>query len=196
VGKKDRERDDVEPRCPDDWELFRVLSESTDQGRRVTELVDHKARYALVLIGVVNAAVIYLATRSDFRSGATGWMLSLMGILVVIYVGATFGFLWYAIQALRPRRLGGERDPGGGSAVLSGVLYWEEIVRRDLASYRERWNRITMEELNQELIVISHALSLLIQAKYRALDRMYLMLFLVLGLATLLIGLDAWYGLM
>jgi hypothetical protein len=53
-----------------------------------------------------------------------------------------------------------------------------------------------MAELNQELIVISHALSLVIQAKYRALDRMFIMLGLVLALATLVIGLDAWYGLM
>lgn len=43
--------------------------------------------------------------------------------------------------------------------VFSGV-FWEEIVRRDLPSYRERWSRVTMEELNQELIAIAHALSL------------------------------------
>jgi hypothetical protein len=191
MGKKDREREEAEARCPDDWEQFRVLIESTDQGRRITELVDHKARYAMVFIGVVNAAVIYLASRSSFRSGAPPWMFPIMGFLVVVYILLTFAFLWHAIQALKPRRLVSQEGPG----ALSGVLLWEEIVQRDLGSYREAWSKVTMEELNQELIVIAHSLSLVIQAKYRALGRMYTMLFLVLALATLIIGLDAWFNL-
>lgn len=193
MGKKDRDEDGS--RRPDDWEQFRVLLESVDSGRRITELVDHKARYALVFIGVVNAAVIYLVSRSDFRYGAPDWMLPFLGLLVILYVLATFSFLWYAIQALRPRRLAQELAEKESSKGFSGVLLWEGIVRRDLESYRSIWKRITMEELNEELIVIAHSLSQVIQAKYTALDRMYARLFLVLGLAALVIGLDAWFGL-
>lgn len=191
MGKK--ERDAEEARSPDQWERFRALMESVDQGRRLTEVVDHKARYALVLIGVVNAAVIYLATRSDFRYGAPGWLLPWLGILVVVYILATCNFLWQAIQALRPRRLlphGASR--GGG---VSGLLVWEGIVQRDLESYRQAWARVTMEELNQELIVVAYVLAALIRAKYDALERMYVRLFVVLGLATAIIALDAWFGL-
>ncbi len=42
-------------RPPESFERFRILAELVNEGRRVVELADHKARYALVVIGVLNA---------------------------------------------------------------------------------------------------------------------------------------------
>src|SRR6266542_7111696 len=48
-----RRRDAERP--PESFERFRILAELVDEGRQVVEIVDHKVRYALVIIGALNA---------------------------------------------------------------------------------------------------------------------------------------------
>ena len=39
-------------------ERFRILIEMVSEGRQVVDLADHKARYALVMMGVLNAGSV------------------------------------------------------------------------------------------------------------------------------------------
>jgi len=43
-------------RPPDSFERFRILMEMIGEGRQVVDLADHKARYALVVMGVLTPA--------------------------------------------------------------------------------------------------------------------------------------------
>ena len=201
MKRKDREREEENSleatRTPDGWERFRILVESVDQGRRITEIADHKARYALVLIGLVNAAVILLGTRSDFLAGSPAWLDPWLHALLVPYIGATFAALWFAIACLRPHALEPRLSPVdqvSGPGQAQGVLFWEGIVRRNLENYQRTWDSVTMGQLNAELVVVAHALAEVNRIKYVAVRRMYIALVVVIALATILIALDVWFG--
>jgi hypothetical protein len=204
MKRKDREElgaaDADALRPPDAWERFRILLESVDQGRRITEMADHKARYALVLIGLVNAAVILLGTRSDFLKGSPAWLDPWLHALLIPYIGATFVALWFAIACLRPRALQTslpptDRPPGPGQQA-QGVLFWEGIVRRNLEAYQRALNSVTMGQLNAELVVVAHALAVVNRSKFEAVRKMYIALVVVIALAAVLLALDVWFGIL
>jgi hypothetical protein len=205
MKKKDREKesaqlDEDSNRAPDAWERFRILLESIDQGRRLTEAADHKARYALVLLGVVNAALIILGTRDDFLNGTPPWLLPWLHALLIPYIAAGAAALWFAIDCLRPRMLGAALPPSAAarhSALRSqplGLLTWEAIVRRNLDAYQQAWDSVTLGQLNAEMVLIAHALADLNRAKFTAIRRMYLAMVIVIALAALLLACDVWFG--
>jgi hypothetical protein len=53
---------------PRSFERFRILADIVDEARRVTDMADHKARYALVVMGVLNAGVFFLLSRAHLVS--------------------------------------------------------------------------------------------------------------------------------
>jgi hypothetical protein len=206
MKKKDKEKEQAQSdedsnRPPDAWERFRILLESIDQGRRLAEGADHKARYALVLLGVVNAALILLGTRPDFLEGAPPGLLVSLHALLIPYIGVGAAALWFAIDCLRPRMLGTghptqpaeARQAAIGTQPL-GLLTWESIVRRNLDTYRQDWNSVTLGQLNAEMVLIAHALANVNRAKFRAIRRMYLALLVVIALAAVLLACDVWFG--
>jgi hypothetical protein len=203
MKRKDREElEAVEAdalRPPDAWERFRILLESVDQGRRITEMADHKARYALVLIGLVNAAVILLGTRDDFLEGSPASLDPWLHALLIPYIGATFAALWFAIACLRPRALQTSlpaTDRAAPGQQAQGVLFWEGIVRRNLEHYQRAVNSVTMGQLNAELVVVAHALAAVNRTKFESVRKMYLALVVVIALAAVLLALDVWFGIL
>lgn len=201
---KEKEREKLAEdanRAPDAWERFRILLESVDQGRRLTEIADHKARYALVLIGVVNAAVILLGTRSDFLHGSPAWLEVGLKALLIPYLAASFAALWFAVACLQPRSLRDLEPPpptGSGNPATRpqalGLLAWEGIVRRNLDSYQRAWDAVTLGQLNAEMVRVAHALAAVNRAKFTALRRMYLATLIIIALAALLLACDIWFG--
>ena len=161
-------------RPPRGMERWRILMDIVDEARRVVELADHKARYALVVMGVLNAGAFLILSRahlfSDLSPALKPWMIGLL----VVYAGLSCLFVFHAIDCLRPRRL---RDTGIAAAPGPhgplGLLYWELIGAYDLKSYQRAWSAVRLEQLNAELVLISHHLSRLIGRKYRALGRLY-----------------------
>lgn len=164
-------------RPPDSFERFRIVTESVEQARKVVELVDHKVRYALVIIGVLNAGVFFLLSRAHFLANLAPALRPWVAGFMVVYAGLTALFVFYAVDSLRPRRLRrtgllsdtGERD---GQAPR-GLLYWETITQYDLDSYRKAWGSVRMAQLNAEAVLISFHLARLLDAKYAALGRLY-----------------------
>jgi hypothetical protein len=67
-------------------------------------------------------------------------------------------------------------------------MYWETIAPRELDAYGRAWSAVRMEQLNAELVVISHRLARLIRAKFAALGRLYWGLVLLVGIAALLLA--------
>lgn len=189
-------------RPPKSLERYRVLLDSVDEGRRVVELVDHKARYALVVVGVLNAGVFFLLARghlvADLPAAAKPWLIGFL----IVYAALTFVFVLEAIDSLRPRLLRdtGFLDQSGAppeprSRGPLGLLYWESISGRSLEQYRRAWSAVTMEQLTDEVVVISHHLARLIAAKYRALGRLYAGLTALVILAALQLVIYAGFAL-
>ena len=194
-------RHDAE-RQPQSFERFRILMETVDQGRRVVDMADHKARYALIIIGVLNAAVFILMAPGHLLSSLPGslrpWVLTgLTGYAVV-----TFLFMMQAIDCLRPRELHyrsqvAELDKASPRVTHHrplGLLYWETVANRDLVEYGKAWSVVRMEQLNSELVVISHQLAGVIEAKYAALNRLYIGLTVLVALAALVTAVTAIAG--
>lgn len=183
-------------RVPDSWERFRILSELIDQGRQVVEIADHKARYALVVLGALNAGVFFLISRAHLiatiPSGVKPWLLG----FVIAYAGLSFLFMLYAIDCLRPRHLHyADYLPKPGTSasrpmghVPRGVPFWESIADFELDDYRRAWGEVHMDQINSEVVVIAHRLSRLIRAKYAALGKLYVGLGLLIGLAAVLLS--------
>ncbi|HEY9518929.1 MAG TPA: hypothetical protein VIQ98_06695 [Gemmatimonadales bacterium] len=173
-------------RPPRSLERWRILMDVVDEGRRVAELADHKARYALVVMGALNAGVFLILSRahliSDLPPVLKPWLIGAL----VAYAGLSCLFVYHAIDCIRPRWL---RDAVGqgraGSSAPLGLLYWESIGSYDEKAYRDAWNTVRMDQLNGEVVVISHHLSLLIRHKYRALDRLFRGLAVLVMLAAL-----------
>jgi hypothetical protein len=181
-------------RPPRSFERFRILNALIDEGRQVIELADHKARYALVLMGVLNAGVFVLMSRAhliaDVSPSVKPWLLGFL----VAYTALSFGFMLHAIDCLRPRYLRySQLLPGiAGQAVRNGrrgIMYWEAIADYDLEAYRHTWGEVSMEQINGEAVVIAHRMALLIRAKYTALGRLYAGLVVLVVLAAVLLAL-------
>ncbi|HSE52037.1 MAG TPA: hypothetical protein VLB00_07590 [Gemmatimonadales bacterium] len=173
-------------RPPRSLERWRILMDVVDEGRRVADLADHKARYALVVMGALNAGVFLILSRahllSDLPPVLKPWLIGAL----VAYAGLSCLFVYHAIDCIRPRWLRDAVGPGGaGSPEPLGLLYWESIGRYEEKAYRKAWNTVRMDQHNGEVVVISHHLALLIRHKYRALDRLFRGLALLVILAAL-----------
>jgi hypothetical protein len=187
-------------RPPDSFERFRILMEMIGEGRQVVDLADHKARYALVVMGVLNAGVFFLMSRAhlitSLPESVKPW---LMGFLIA-YAALSFVFVLHAIDCLRPRQLHYAQllSSAAGPAARDarrGIMYWEAIAGYELEAYRQAWGKVHMEQINCEVVVIAHRLALLIRAKYAALGKLYAGLVVLVVLAALLLALYAGFAL-
>lgn len=142
------------------------------------ELGDRKARFALVIMSVLNAVLVLLVTRggpSLFpRSGVRGLVLQ---VEVAAYVLVTVYYVFEAIQALRPRSVRHPPNMTLPSIVepqkSMRVLFHADIAMRDREEYRALWDQLRMDNLTTELADALHALGNITKAKYQALDRLY-----------------------
>ena len=180
-----RRRDAVRP--PDSFERFRIIAELVAEGRQLVEIADHKARYALIVLGVLNAAVFVVITRAhllaDLRGGLRPWLIAALAIYAVL----TFLFMLHAIDCLRPRWLRGAKLVHGRQSLLC----WDAVATADLQDYRNAWSVARMDEINDEATAIAHRVSRILEAKYRALGRLYLGLSAMVMLGGLLLAVYA-----
>jgi hypothetical protein len=181
--REEKLRHDAE-RPPRSFERWRILMDVVDEGRRVAELADHKARYALVVMGVLNAGVFLVLSRAHLLSGLSSDLRPWLIGFLVVYAGLTCLFVFHAIDCLRPRRLGAGMPANGRQGQL-GLLHWEFIEGYALEDYRGAWHSVRMDQLNGEVVSIAHHLARLIDSKYRALGRLYWGLAVLVVLAAL-----------
>lgn len=179
-------------RAPDSWERFRILLEVVDQQRSVVEIADHKARYALIILGVLNAVIFVLLGRGGVFRNMPDELRPWLIALIALYAALTFLFVLHAVDCLRPRELRGKGSVH--QAGIPGLLFWEGIVQHDVAQYRNEWAGVQMAQLNTEAVLIAYRAAQLIQAKYRALHRLYNGLVVLIFICTLLLVAYAIWG--
>lgn len=193
LGKKDLKRLLGMTRPLDEWERYRALNDAMDEAYEVLDMSNREARFALMLMGGLNAIVVLAATRSEILAvldrAQRNWAAGLLGIYAVIAVY----FLLQAIEALRPGRFRPKLGTWHHESddFPRRVRYYEDVIERDVQSHWQAWREVQMGQLNAELAVQFHSLCLKSNVKRNALRRLYaglrMMTLIVAGLAVLLV---------
>ena len=179
------------------WQRIRVLIDLVDEERNLVEVADHKARFALVIVGAVNAVLLMvgLRARQSLPVALEAWLVAFL----VPYVVVTFTLVVYVIEVLRPRTgdyaqelLEGGRPqfpPGkpGFEHQPLGLFFWTDILRSDLARYGQLWKDARLGQVGAELAVLAHGLAHVNQNQYAALHRVFRGLTVMMALAAVLV---------
>ena len=185
--RKDEERF-TETRPLDPWERYRALSDHVDHLLDVTELADRKTRFALVILGALNAVNVLIAIRAP-QIDADGLNHTFIQVYVAGYVLISLYFFVYAIMALRPRvgrmhRIGEARPHGG----LPGLRLMDDILATDIDDYYELWRTAEVGQLDREMALQAYLLARANAEKFRAVRRVFQGLLLLVGLTALLVA--------
>jgi hypothetical protein len=177
----------VETRPLDPWERYRALSDHVDHLLDVTELADRKTRFALVILGALNAINVLVAIGAP-QLDADGLNHSFLQLYVAGYVLISLYFFVYAIVALRPRvarmhRAGEPRADGS----LPGLRLMDDILVTNADDYDELWQKAEVGQLDREMALQAHLLARANAEKFKAVRRVYQGLLILVALTAILI---------
>src|SRR5262245_55642130 len=176
----------ADTRTLEPWERYRALADLVDHMVDIVELADRRTRFALLILGALNGVNLLVAVRAD-ALGIQGLGLSFVIAYVTCYVLLSLYFFTYAIVALRPRLLQPPPDPS--SSTPSGTLRLvDDVLRQSPEEFHQRWNEVQVGELNREMAFHAHVLARTNAQKYRALERVYLGLVILVILTAVLIA--------
>jgi hypothetical protein len=184
--RRERKRVHDAGRQLDGWERYRALIDASDEAYELIDISNREARFALILMGALNAVVLVLLTRADALSMLPArdryWLVALF----VAYIVMAVGFLLQAIEALRPGRFRPRiwDWTGGDDDRPAGVRYYEDVIQQTAAGHWRAWQEVRLTQLNAEISVQVHSLSLKNHAKHLAIRRLYVglrIMALVLG---------------
>jgi uncharacterized protein YjiK len=196
LSKKERRLIKDTYRPLDSWERYRALTDVLDEQVELVDLADHKARFALVIMGALNALLFIMASQTDaFDAVPVGWRPVMTGVIVVYALIAMY-FVIQAIESLRPRKSQPQvryASETGLEDFPLGLRFYEDILSRDVEAYRRAWRELKIGQLNAELSVQAHALAQINKAKYNALRRLYFGLQLMTVMAVLLLAVGSWF---
>jgi len=172
---------------------YRALVNAVEASQDLIELADKKARFALVIMSVLNAVAVLLVVRGGNAVIPRGGVL---GVLVPLefatYAVVTVYYISQAISALRPR---GVRPPAASTlpgviepAKSMRVLFYADVLAREREEYRELWANLRMDNLTTELADQLYTLSMINGQKYAALQRLYFGLTLMTVLLAVVIA--------
>ncbi|MBI4476461.1 MAG: hypothetical protein HY654_04765 [Acidobacteria bacterium] len=160
----------------DSWERYRALNDAMDEAYELVDIANREARFAVILMGALNAALYVIGARTDavnmIPPGARSWIAAAF----VVYAVVALYFFVAAIDTLRPRRFRPRLNaPEEGSLENCpvGLRYYEDVVQRTADEHWQAWREVHIGQLNAELAVQLHSLSLKNEAKHAALRRLY-----------------------
>lgn len=171
--RKPAKLDDTRPLSPS--ELYRALNDALDEGYELFDLSNREARFALILMGGLNAALVIVASQSNLREQLSPVERQIEGAVIGVYALFALAFLLQAIAALRPGQYRPQlkRWPPERGDLPKGVRYFEDVVTRDTTGHWDAWRDVTLRELNAELAVQVHSLALKNHSRKTALKRLY-----------------------
>lgn len=158
------------------WERYRALSDAFEMEQDLVDLADHKARFALLIMGTLNAVTFIVGTRSETLGmlplQARVWLSVYLGVYALL---ALYFFI-QAIESLRPREAKPNvRYPGeaGLEDYPTGLRFFADVLLRDVYAYRAAWRSVHVGQLNAEVALQVHVLARINRAKFAALQRLY-----------------------
>jgi hypothetical protein len=176
------------------WERYRALNDALDEVYEVIGISNREARFALLVMGILNAFVVIAASRPEVVGALNGLVRISAGLLLGIYAVTAVHFLFQAIEALRPGQFRSQLGDWATerSDAPMGIRYYEDVIARDVRGHRDAWQNIELDQLNTELAVQHHSLCLKSNIKRAALHRLFaglrLMTMLVTGLMILFVS--------
>jgi hypothetical protein len=174
----------------DSWERYRALNDSLDEAYEQIDLGNREARFALILMGGLNAALIVLASRSPLPQSLTWLQRTCVMAFLVVYVGIAVRFLLQAIDALRPGKFRPQLGqwPADSEDFPRGVRYYEDVIQRDAEAHWRAWQDVRIGQLNAELAVQFHSLCQKNEHRHLAVRRLYAGLRIMTILLAVLAG--------
>jgi hypothetical protein len=168
-----RRRDAVRPL--DAWQRYRALVDASEEAFEVIDVANREARFALIVMGALNAVPLVLLSRADAFSLLSRWEQYVMGGLVLGYAVLVLTFMLCAIEALKPGRFRPELEdwPADTPDRPAGIRYYEDIIMRSAREHWAAWQAVRVSQLNAELAVQVHSLALKNHTKHIALRRLY-----------------------
>lgn len=160
----------------DPWERYRALVDAFEMEQDLVDLADHKARFALLIMGTLNAVTFIVGTRSEALAVIPFDMRVYLSLYLGSYALLALYFFVQAIESLRPREAKPNvryRGEGGLEDYPMGLRFFVDVLQRDLNAYRAAWRSVHVSQLNAEVALQIHALARINKAKYRALQRLY-----------------------
>ena len=194
LGKKQKKLLKDAHRPLESWERYRALTDALDEAHDLVDLGDHKARFALIISGALNVFLYALGASTDIIDNVPEHLRFAVSIVAGLYAVLAIYNLIQAIESLRPRRatpyVHYSADTGGFEEYPVGLRFYEDILSRDMESYRRAWREVRVGQLNNEVAVQLHALAAINRAKFAALDKLYrgLQLMTVFAVMMLLMG--------
>ena len=198
LRKKDLKRLHDSTRPMESWERYRALVDSLEEAYDLVDIGNREARFALIVMGALNALPLVFLTRTDTITSLSGNERFSMATLLTIYAILLLYFILQAIEALHP----GWFKPEIGDWSLErpdhpmGVRHFEEIIKRTAAEHWSAWQHVRLSQLNAELAVQIHSLARKNHAKHLAVRRLYIGLramALMLAAVLLLYGVFSWF---
>jgi hypothetical protein len=168
----------------DPWERYRALNDLVDHMLDVIEMADRRTRFALLLLGSLNAANLLLVARGDMF-GITHVNPTLVRLYVGCYLVLSLYFLMHAVNALKPR----SRQMGLANEVVAapgavGLRLVDDILKHALDDYYEVWRTAPAGAINREMALQVHLLARTTAEKYAALRKVYGGVMILLGLTA------------
>jgi uncharacterized protein YjiK len=193
-GKKKRKKEKNEVRKADPWQRYKALVDTLKESQDLIDLFDHKARFALMIMGALNAAILLVATRSETLTRVPDSVRPWLYLYSSIYAAIAIYFLLQAIESLRPRRFPvlPRKSTVSEKDESLGIRFFGEAMRYDTPTYVSAWNSVRVSQLNAELSLQLHTLAQINSQKYAAVSKLYVGLKAITVLtAGLLIALGA-----
>jgi uncharacterized protein YjiK len=193
-GKKKKKKEKDEVRKANPWQRYKALIDALKESQDLIDLFDHKARFALMIMGALNAAILLVATRSETLTRVPEHVRPWLYLYSSIYAAIAIYFLLQAIESLRPRRI--PQLPRKSSVSEKdeslGLRFFGEAMRYDTPTYMSAWSSVRVSQLNAELSGQLHTLAQINSQKYAAVSKLYVGLKAITVLtAGLLIALGA-----
>jgi hypothetical protein len=178
----------------DPWERYRALIDLYEAFFDMNELADRKTRFALVMMGALNALNVILGTQRMFGDLTAG-VRPLVGLYFMSYAVLSLYFFIHAIATLRPRI---SMFPGGSAAAGSraGLRFIGDVVATADAAYYERWTNVQIGELCRETAQHVQVVARVTDAKFKSLDRVYNGLTAMTSLSAIMVTVLAYFRLM
>lgn len=206
-GEKKHERDQV--RRLDAWEQYRALWDGIDFKRQLINMGDKKVRFALVIMGALNAVLLIVLTRGPVIRLIPDSVRIWLALLLVGYGIVTFMFMVHAIEALRPAPEARNQDAREwesrefGKDAESRTRPVGLIIRGPLQSIsfeeeRRVWSHARLCDVNAELVLFNRASSFILGRQHAQLRKVYQGLKLLVILAAIVLALvvatSVWRG--
>jgi hypothetical protein len=156
---------------------YRALLATLKQETDFIDLADKKARFALIILGALNAVVLVMAVKGGDVVPTDGAWGKAFQVELGVYAVVAMYYIAQAIESLRPRGKIGRPRTELPKEVTPGtsmrVLFHADIVQRSREEYARIWGEMRLDGLITEVADQVYMVSSINKVKFDALGRLY-----------------------